>query len=262
MLIFVLLLAIAGGLFYHFRHNQTAKTASASSTANNTTATIHNTTPTSSFTGKIPILMYHYIRDYNDPTDKIGVNLSVSPVKFAAQLDYLKSKGYKTITFQDVENNNIPARPVILTFDDGYIDFYQNAYPVLKSRQMVAVSYIITSFNGGRYMDNNQIKEIASYGIEIGSHTISHPDLTTISPAKAQSEIANSKSILENIIGKPVISFCHPSGKYNDAVIKLVQDAGYKYATTTNPGMANFNVPLTLSRYRINPDTNVASILK
>lgn len=211
---------------------------------------------------KIPILMYHHIRDFNDPTDPIGENLSVSPINFARELDYIVSQGYKTITFDAVLANNVPAKPVILTFDDGYDNFYQFAYPELKKRGMVAVSYVITGKIGGLYMTETQIKDVSANGFEIGSHTISHPDLSVISVEKARSEIFSSKQILENMIGKTVVSFCYPSGKYNAETIDLVKEAGYQYAVTTKSGTADFQSPFELKRFRMNKDTNIKNYLK
>lgn len=211
---------------------------------------------------KIPILMYHHIRDYNDRSDQIGVNLSVPPAKFVSQLDYIKKQGYETITFNDIKNNNIPEKPIILTFDDGYQNFYDNAFPELEKRKMTAVSSIIVNFIGkGDYMTGKEIGEVENNGIEIGSHTLSHPDLSKISVNKAHSEIFDSKKALEDIIGKPVISFCYPSGKYNDSVIENVKSAGYSYAVTTNGGTADFNKPYELSRHRMNRDSNIKSYL-
>ncbi|MEI7792328.1 MAG: polysaccharide deacetylase family protein [Candidatus Berkelbacteria bacterium] len=211
----------------------------------------------------IPILMYHHIRTFNDPADTIGTNLSVDPSAFASQLDYIKAQGYTAITFYDLSQGSLPDKPVILTFDDGYENFYENAYPELKSRGMKAVSFIITGSMSGDYMTEAQIKELSDNGFEIGAHSISHPDLSTATLDRSTREITISKSTLETIIGKKVISFCYPSGKYNDAVEKEVKDAGYIYATTTKGGIANFSGDnLALSRYRVNHDTNIESFFK
>ncbi|MCX6808204.1 MAG: polysaccharide deacetylase family protein [Candidatus Berkelbacteria bacterium] len=213
---------------------------------------------------RIPILMYHYIRDLNDPSDKIGTNLSVSPANFAKELGILQAHDYTTVTFEEIAQN--PAltvkNPIILSFDDGYEDFYTAAYPELKKHQMKAVSYVITGKVGGEYMTAAQIKEISDYGIEIGSHTISHPDLRTLNGQKLKSELTESKATLEAITGKTVISFCYPSGKYNDMVVAAVKNAGYLDATTTNPGLSNFDNLFELSRYRMNPTTELSGILK
>lgn len=211
----------------------------------------------------MPVLMYHHIRNYNDPSDQIGINLSVSPEKFATQLDLIQKDGYQTVTFQDIESGNIPEKPIILTFDDGYQNFYDYAYPELKKHNMKAVSFIITDYTTkSDYMNENEIKEISRNGIEIGSHTKSHPDLSSVTPTKANTEITESKSILENIIGKKIISICYPSGKYNDSVIAEVKAAGYSFATTTKAGYSKFASPFDLQRERVNSDTNIAGFLK
>lgn len=210
---------------------------------------------------KIPILMYHYIRDYNNHNDKVGANLSVPPQVFNNQLEVLKQKGYTPITFNDVVNGKLPQKPIILTFDDGYADFYQNAFPILKQKNMTAVSYIITSFKNGNYMSDDQIKEISVYGIEIGSHTIDHPDLSKTSEAKAEREINQSKKDLEALIGKSIVSFCYPAGKYNDQTIEITRKAGFKYATTTKAGIGEIRHPFELSRYRITSESDLNKIL-
>jgi len=108
----------------------------------------------------MPILMYHHIRDFNDPADKIGTNLSVSPEKFAKQLDLIKSEGYATITFNDLDTGNIPTKPIILTFDDGYENFYQNAYPELKKREMVGTVFVIINNIGkNEYLNQEEIEK-------------------------------------------------------------------------------------------------------
>ena len=211
---------------------------------------------------KIPILMYHYIRTVSDPNDKLGIGLSVPPEKFISQLDYLQTQGYDTINFNDVAAGNIPSKPIILTFDDGYQDFYTSAYPELKKRNMTAVSFVIVNKNGGDYMNNSEIKELADNNIEIGSHTLSHPDLSKLTDAKAATEINQSKDDIEKITGKKIISFCYPSGEFNDGTVKLVKEAGYSFATTTKIGIGEFKNPLELSRDRMNNDTNITRYLK
>lgn len=212
---------------------------------------------------RIPILMYHHIRDFNDPTDKIGTNLSVSPTDFVAELDKIKERGYTTITFQDVLKGDVPEKSIILTFDDGYENFYQNAYPELKNRGMTAVSYIIVGDIGkGDYMTSAQIAEIDKYGIEIGSHTLSHPDLSTATETRATREVTDSKAQLETIVGKPIISFCYPSGKFTDATELIVKNAGYSFAVTTQGGITTFGDTFALNRYRVNNGTSIDNWIK
>lgn len=214
-------------------------------------------------TPDMPILMYHYIRALDDPNDKIGTNLSVSPETFAKQLDLIVEKGYNAINFEDIKAGNIPAKPIILTFDDGYADFYTSAYPELKKRNMKAVSYIIVrDIDKGNYLTSSQIVELSNNNIEIGSHTISHPDLSKTPDEKAKTELTQSKEVLEKLIGKAVISFCYPAGKFNDATVNEVKSVGYIYAVTTNNKLTNFSNLLLLNRYRVNHDTNISAYLK
>lgn len=212
----------------------------------------------------IPILMYHYIRDYYNIHDPLGINLSVSPKKFAEQLDCLKQLGYQTITFNDVINNKLPAKPIILTFDDGYKDFYTNAFKELKKRNMKAVSYVIADrIDAPGYLSLPEIKELNDNGIEIGDHTWSHPDLRTLDEKKLTWEIMVSKNYLSHLINESVVSFAYPSGKYNEAAIAEVEKAGYNYAVTTNLGFADFaKNNLLLNRLRIFNNTNLKIVLK
>jgi len=210
---------------------------------------------------EMPIFMYHHIRDYDKKDDAIGFNLSVPPSSFSNQLDSMIEKGYTTVNFQDIENGNMPDKPIMLTFDDGYQNFYTNAYPELKKRNMKAVVFVISGFNSGDYLTREQILDLSQNNIEIGSHTISHPDLSIVSTEKAQNEISESKRMIESIIGKTILSFCYPAGKYNEKTIEAVRNE-YKYAVTTNPGVSTFENHFELNRRRVNNDTNINAYLK
>ena len=211
----------------------------------------------------MPILMYHHIRDFDDPADQIGTNLSVSPEKFTKQLDLIKSEGYTTITFNDLDTGKIPTKPIILTFDDGYKNFYQNAYPELTKREIVGTVFVIVNDIGkNEYMNEKEIEEVSSNGIEIGSHTLSHPDLSKLSSDKAQEEISNSKKTLKSLTGNNIISFCYPSGKFSEETVKNVKEAGYKYAVTTKSKITTFENLFELNRYRVNSDTSISGFLK
>lgn len=211
---------------------------------------------------QMPILMYHHIRDYDNASDQIGINLSVSPTKLAQQLDEIAAAGYNTTTFEEISSGIAPTKPIILTFDDGYENFYANAYPLIKARGMKAVVFVIVNFHSNDYMSTDQIKEISMSGIEIGSHTLTHPDLSTATETKRSTEIVESKSVLESLLGKPVLSFCYPSGKHNDATMSAVENAGYQYAVTTTAGVAHFVSPYDLNRFRVNHDTSITGYLK
>jgi peptidoglycan/xylan/chitin deacetylase (PgdA/CDA1 family) len=190
----------------------------------------------------VPILMYHYIRVNPDPRDRLGFGLSVTPADFEAQMTWLAANGYHPIDLQDLERylggaRSLPPRPVVLTFDDGYEDFYTTAYPVLRSHHFTAVSYVVTGFLGApRYMTVAQVIELDAAGIEIGAHTVTHADLTRLAAANMRHEVADSRAMLEGLLKHPVVDFCYPSGKVNAAVVLQVEVAGFRSATTTAAG--------------------------
>jgi peptidoglycan/xylan/chitin deacetylase (PgdA/CDA1 family) len=190
----------------------------------------------------VPILTYHYIRVNPDRNDRLGFALSVTPSDFAAQMDWLAQSGYHPITTDDLYaylagDQGLPSKPVILTFDDGYADFYTTALPILRSHDFRAVAYVVSGFVGtSGYMSAEQVREADHSGIEIGSHTVSHANLASLSAGSVWSQITQSKLFLEQVLGHPVVSFCYPSGKYTSAVASAVAAAGYHDATTTRYG--------------------------
>ncbi|HEX9097905.1 MAG TPA: polysaccharide deacetylase family protein [Candidatus Dormibacteraeota bacterium] len=190
----------------------------------------------------VPILTYHYIRVNPDRNDRLGFSLSVTPSDFAAEMDWLAQNGYHTITTEDLYTylnryGGLPSKPVILTFDDGYEDFYTTALPILRSHGFVAVAYVVSGFVGWPgYMTAAQIHEADRSGMEIGSHTVNHPNLASLPAGAVRTQVVQSKEFLEQVVGHPVVSFCYPSGKYTSAVAAAVAAAGYHDATTTRYG--------------------------
>src|SRR5215472_2365357 len=194
---------------------------------------------------RVPILMYHYIRVNPDPRDWLGFNLSVTPADFAQQMDWLAEHAYHPVDFDDLRgyllgNQSLPARPVILTFDDGYRDMYTTAFPILRAYQFKAVSYVVSGFlNSPRYITVEMLLEMDAGGIQIGAHTVSHADLTRVSAGSLHHEVFDSKAELESLVGHPVVDFCYPSGKFSDTVVREVRSAGFESATTTEPGVSH-----------------------
>jgi peptidoglycan/xylan/chitin deacetylase (PgdA/CDA1 family) len=211
----------------------------------------------------IPILMYHYVRVVNDPKDQVGINLSVRPEAFAAQMQYLADKGYTTLTMAEVHailagQQPVPPKPIALTFDDGYRDFYSAAWPVLQRHGFKATAYIATDFIGwDAYMTWPMLHELDASGlIEFGAHTRSHADLRTVSAARRWDEIIGSKAILEEGLGHPVGSFCYPAGFRNAEVVADVRRARFLTAVTVQHGKAqNLQWAYELPRIRVHgPD--------
>lgn len=213
----------------------------------------------------IPILTYHYIRQLPGDDDPLGQNLSVSPENFARQMAYLKSSGYESMTFDDLRAGKIPKKPVIITFDDGYEDAYENAFPALKDNGMRGVFYVITGFVGrDLYLTWSQINKMSEAGMVFGSHTVNHPDLTsnTITQEKIAQELSLSKKALEDRLDKTINDFCYPSGKATTATVDYVYEAGYKTAVSTQITVVQKgNYLLWLPRLRIKNDSNLNYML-
>ncbi len=219
--------------------------------------------PTPRGTTVIPVLMYHYVRVVTDKSDTIGINLSVTPANFAAQMKYLADNGYTTLTMREVHAilagaQPLPPKAIALTFDDGYRDFYTAAWPVLRQYNFKATNYVITNVIGEeQYLTWPMLQELDTSGlIEIGAHTRSHPDLRGLGKDKRWDEIIGSKAILEEGLGHPIASLCYPSGFYNADTMADVKRAGYLTAVTTAYGTKqNLQNAFELPRVRVNgPD--------
>lgn len=183
---------------------------------------------------RIPILTYHFIGNNPNPKDTARNDLSVTPDKFEAQMDYLAKNGYTPITLDTlygIFNNqtSAPSRSVVLTFDDGYIDFYYNAFPILRRFNFHAVSFIPTGLVGkSYYMSWDQIKEIHASGlITFEAHSVNHVNLTGLSYARMLKELQDSKNILSSQTGYPVNFIAYPYGISNVLVYSAVRKAGY-----------------------------------
>jgi peptidoglycan/xylan/chitin deacetylase (PgdA/CDA1 family) len=203
--------------------------------------------------------MYHYVRTVTNPKDRLGIRLSVTPRLFAAQMQYLADNGYTTLTMADLDailsgRKPLPRKPVALTFDDGYEDFYTTAWPILQQHHFKATSYIITGFVGGAaYMTWDQIRQLDATGmVDFGAHTEHHLDLQGLNASRLWTEVDGSKLDLEQHLGHQVLDFCYPSGEYNALVITDVQRAGYETATTTHSGyLQSLQWAFTLPRIRV-----------
>lgn len=188
----------------------------------------------------VPILMYHHIRPTPISNGSVSLALNVTPKQLEDQLIYLKNNGYTTITFDELEDaltkkTTLPKKPIILTFDDGYRDFYENAFPILKKYDAKATEFVITKVLGfSPYLTWNQVKEMdKSKLITIGAHTRHHPNLPDISQKDIVDEIKGSKSDLEGQLKKQINWFAYPYGSYNSFIMETVKDAGFKGAAST-----------------------------
>lgn len=189
----------------------------------------------------VPILNYHQVNDWADNA------LTVHVDQFDKQMQYLADNGYHTITLNELLNawengTELPEKPVIITFDDGYVDNYQNAYPILKKYGLKGTIFAITDYLGNyqNYFTWEQAKEMQDSGImEIESHTLSHQELTeTGSPEELKKQLFGSKEAIDARLHKDVRFIAYPCGSFNEEVEQMTKDAGYKAAVTVHYGLA------------------------
>ncbi|MFN3870112.1 MAG: polysaccharide deacetylase family protein [Aquificaceae bacterium] len=192
------------------------------------------------------VLTYHNVD--KAPKGAKLKTLYVKPSQLEGQIVWLKRLGYYFGKSDDLLKGGHP-KGVILTFDDAYLDFWEKALDILKKYKVPAIVFVpaglVGTYNQWDYqklnvkkplMDWWHLRELTKMGIEIGSHSLTHPYLSQISPQRAKEEIKDSKSLLEDKLGVEIKSFCYPYGDYNSQVRDLVADAGYKLAFTTKEG--------------------------
>lgn len=197
----------------------------------------------------IPVLAYHRIGDTEG-------HLTIRPEKFEEDLIRLGEMGYETISLDTFRkflidsNCEMPLKPIIITFDDGYLDNYLNAFPLLRKYGMTASFYIITSLVGEEdRLAVGHIREMAANGMSIGSHTVSHRSLGEMGPEEATSELVLSRAYLEGMLQKPVEFVAYPKGSYNGATGPLAFSAGYCGGFSIQPGTCTRNTnPFLLRR--------------
>ena len=202
-----------------------------------------------------PILEYHQVT--NQPLDPDFEIYNVPPDDFAAQLDYLQSEGYTTITLQDFMRvvhgkATLPNKPIVLTFDDGYEDNFSEMFPILKAHDMKAVLYVITNQIGQKnYLKLDELKVMQKYGIEIGSHTADHLDLTALDKNTQRRQIKESKIFLEWSGLETIYSFSYPNGAFNSDLVEILKEENYLTAVTGEAGLNTLKTnPYEL--YRVN----------
>jgi peptidoglycan/xylan/chitin deacetylase (PgdA/CDA1 family) len=219
-----------------------------------------------SWTLKVPILMYHYISTPPEDADIYRVDLSVTEAAFSEQMAYLRDNGYTTIDLYDLSlaiTNQIelPEKPIILTFDDGYLDNYQNAFPVLAANGQKGVFFVVTEFidkNREGYLTWELVEEMAAAGMRFESHSRTHPDLTTLSRDGLIWELRGSQETLAAHIGYTPRYFCYPGGDYNDETIAMLQELDFWGATTTAGGSWHgFDDRFEWRRIRVRNDTSL-----
>lgn len=207
---------------------------------------------------RIPIVTYHYIEYVKDPKDTIRKSLDIIPFVFDKELQAISENHYQTIFVKDIPkivSGEMPysSRSAALTFDDGYEDFYTDAFPLLKKYNLKATIYIVNNFIGRKgFMSKKQIKEIIdSHLVEVGGHTLDHLYLKLLPKIIAVKQIFDSKKALEEMFRIKVESFAYPYGAFDQDTINTVRAAGYTSAVSeiSNITQSNSNL-LYLSRIR------------
>lgn len=222
---------------------------------------------------RVPILMYHSISERPNADTRPH---AVHPAEFEQQLAHLKDGGYTPLTFGsllaslDGTGPALPARPIVLTFDDGYADFHSAALPLLDRFGVPATVFVTSGWlddagpdAAGRPLDAmlswSQVREAASAGVEIGGHSHSHPQLDQLRDEELRDELRRNKALLEDKVGRPVTTMAYPYGYSSARVRREVRKAGYWAACAVNNAItADRHDMLALPRLTVGRGTTMS----
>lgn len=174
-----------------------------------------------------PVLLYHHIASNDEDT-----RYYLPPETFRQQMEALRDWGYTSITASYLAQviqygGDLPARPFVITFDDGNLDIYTNAFPIMQELGFVGTFYIVADrLDSYRLVNAAQLQEMAAAGWEIGSHSMTHVDLTD-NHHRLSEELEQSRSVLENAIGVPILTFAYPFGARDEYVKEWTREVGY-----------------------------------
>jgi peptidoglycan/xylan/chitin deacetylase (PgdA/CDA1 family) len=224
---------------------------------------VRNATPQPDWrphTGPVPILEYHVLGPA--PEDAPYPELYVTRPDFHQQMNWLDDHGYEAVTLEAVEQawyhgGTLPAKPVVISFDDGYRPQFTYALPELRTHGWPGVLNLKAE---GSDLYASNVEAMIDAGWELASHTIDHSDLTTLGTAELEEEVAGSREILRREYHVSVKNFCYPAGQFDSTVIAAVEAAGYAGATTEIPGAAESDSPYELARFEILGSTGVSGL--
>jgi peptidoglycan/xylan/chitin deacetylase (PgdA/CDA1 family) len=228
---------------------------------------------------EVPVLMYHSIAIGSTPKFR---NFVVHPDDFAAQMDYLAARDYRAVTAAEMafglSSGLFPMtpRPIVLTFDDAYIDFYTTALPLLQRYGFAATLYVPTAYVGGtarwletcgeqnrRLLSWQALRDIAAERIEVASHSHSHAQMDRVPKTVVIEEVHRSKCLIEDNLGLAVNGFAYPFGYWNRAVQAAVASAGYDYACTVGElTTTSADGTFTLPRLTVNAESGTDGLAK
>ena len=216
---------------------------------------------------EIPILTYHKITSQRE----FGIN-TVAPEKFREQMLFLKNNNFNPTTFRDIIQGNLPPKPVIITFDDGYASVFKCAYSILRECQFTAVIFLITDYFGGEnswdanlggvkftHLDEQQAAALSLSGMELGSHGATHRALSFLTEKEVESELQKSQEVISQISGQPVTSLAYPFGIQNQKIQEIAEHTGYQVGCINLWGKSDRNNPLSLKRIPVYGIDSLAS---
>jgi len=215
-------------------------------------------------TAQVPILMYHYLSEPPANANRIRLDLSVTPALFSAHLDRIGAEGYTTISLYDLtahlaQGAPLPAKPLILTFDDGYRDNYANAFPLLVQRNMQATFFVITDFMDAQrpeYLTWPMARRMLAAGMAIESHSRNHASLRERANDYLVWQALGSLETIEYELGVRPRFISYPAGEYDAATLALFQSANYWAGVTTVQGATQrSDHPFELQRIRVRGTT-------
>jgi peptidoglycan/xylan/chitin deacetylase (PgdA/CDA1 family) len=210
--------------------------------------------------------MYHVIAD--PPRSAPFPDLYVSRRELAAQVRMLAAAGYEAVTLGRVFDAwhgraKLPPRPIVLSFDDGYRSQVTVARPILAARRWPGVLNLdLSNLAPAWGVGERGVRRLMAAGWEIDAHTLTHPDLTTLSGAALTREVAGSRAEIRRRFGVTARFFCYPAGRYDAEVLAAVRAAGFEGATTTAPGLAAWTEPFILARVRVDRGDGSAGLAR
>jgi peptidoglycan/xylan/chitin deacetylase (PgdA/CDA1 family) len=220
---------------------------------------------------RVPILMYHSISDNLFAKSHPYYQINTSPSVFARQMRWLRQSGYRTMDLPEMlgamQAGRDLSRTVVITFDDGYQDFYSDALPVMKQCGFTATIFLATDrirdvsvrVEGADYLTWREVRELHAEGTQFGSHTVTHPDLRSLGPEQIDYELGYSKETIEQKLGAPVPSFSYPFAfpeedrDFTRYLLDALANHGFENGVSTILGRARPGQnPLCLPRLPVN----------
>ncbi len=220
---------------------------------------------------RVPVLMYHYLSAPPAGADVYRLDLSVSPELFAEHLDRLQAEGYATISPYDLvealqRGSELPPKSVLITFDDGYRDNYENAFPLLRERQLQATIFVVTDFideERPAYLTWEMAREMLASRIAIESHGRNHVGLAGKDDDYLVWQALGSLETIEYELGVRPRFVSYPAGEYDQRTIDVFRSAGYWAGFTTKQGTAQQSTaPFELQRIRVRGTTSADELIR